>query len=421
MTYEFEYLMHLFSCGARGMSPQPPRQPVDYDRLMRLAHEQSVLPLIGAALSGASSIFFPTEKKQALLNSTRSMAFSNYLRKRQILNLLLDFQKAGIQAVLLKGFAAADMYAEPDCRISCDTDIYVERKDEKRAYELLKEHDCIVIPRSPLSHHAVCRQEKMGHIELHVSLYDAFAEDIWFGVANEKKLPQEPFEWQVFAEGACLTLGKTDNLLFLALHMIKHFIYSGISLRQMMDIALNMKTHRRQIDFKRFWDILESLKYKKMMNAVLSVLVSFCGFSPDDFWGFEPQDDTVVSALLSDLEAGGWLGKNETEGRKDAGYGYNRLRFLETRNPFSYWCYMSKRIVIRCFHAALPPRDALENSFPYAQKASCLLPIAWIHHILSGALRLLLGKPDAGIALHKRRASDKKDARMQLFRLMQMI
>ena len=421
MTYEFEYLMHLFSCGSRGVIPQPPRRPLNYERLIQLAQEHSVLPLVGAALSKTAGIGFPIEKRQAPLSTTRVMAFSNYIRRRQVLNLLHSFEKAGIQAMLLKGYAVADLYAEPDCRISSDTDIYVERKNEKRAYKLLKEHGCKVTPRSPISHHAICEHPQMGYIELHVLLYDETTGDIWFKKTDGQKLLQETYEKHYSPEGSYLTLGKTDNLIFLVLHMVKHFIHSGISLRQMMDIALYLKTYRFQIDSERFWSTLESLRYKKLVNTVLSALVSFGSFSPDDFAGYERVDDVAVSALVHDLEIGGWLGGNETEERKAARYRYNRSRYMKNRNTFIFWCHMLRRTFFRCFYAAIPSRTTLEANFPYAQKTTWLIPIAWIQHMFSCVLRLLLGKFDAGIASRMEQSSENKETRVQLFKLLQMM
>ena len=45
---------------------------------------------------------------------------------------------AGIPALLIKGYAVADCYAAPDCRMSGDTDLLIEPKNEKRACAFMK-------------------------------------------------------------------------------------------------------------------------------------------------------------------------------------------------------------------------------------------------------------------------------------------
>jgi hypothetical protein len=421
MTYEFEYLMHLYACGSRGLTPQPPRQPIDFDRLIQLAHEQSVLPLVGVALSNATNVGLPSEKAQALVARTRSLALTNYFKKGLILKLLKDFEEAGIKAVLLKGFAVADLYAEPNCRISTDTDIYIDKKDEKRACKLLKDHGCNVNPRPPLSHHAVCEHPQMGHIELHVILYDEFVENIWFGKMDDRQFIQEELKRYEDGNGSCLILGSTDNLIFLALHMIKHFILRGTSLRQMMDIALYLKIHQAQIDLKRFWATLDSLKYRKLINTVLSVMVSYSGFTSEDFIGFEKADEATTSALLNDLETGGWLGNKESEKRKGSWFMYNRIRYTEKRTSLSYWCYMIKRNTINYICVLFPVRAALEKKFPYVKKTIWLVPAAWIHRLLFGIWKLLCGKMDTGFALRSEQVSSDDKGRDYLFKLMNMM
>ncbi len=419
MTYDFEYMLHLFACGARGMTPKPPRKAVDFERLIQLAIEQSVLPLVGAALCHAPDSGFPPEKLQSLVNSARMIAVSNFMKRRINFKLLKDFEEAGIQAVLLKGYPLADLYAEPDFRISSDTDIYVDIKDEKRAYQLLREHGCKVNPRSPLSHHAVCEHPQIGQIELHAILYGRIVEDVWFDTMDDRQYIQEDYEKYESQEGHCLTLGKTDNLIFLVLHMTKHFIAGGVSLRQMMDIALYLKAYRDQIDLQRFFCILDSLKYRDLLKTVLSMQVSYCGFSPDDFIGYTKADDSAVSALLEDLEAGGWLGMKETVERSDTWYRYSRSKYLKKKNVFFYWFYMMKRSFIRCVHALFPPRAALEARFPYAKKTMWLIPFAWTQQLFLRIMQLLHGKFHVEVAAHAAKAYEKD--RFALLKLMKMI
>lgn len=421
MTYEFEYLMHLFSCGARGLTPMPPRQAIDFDRLVQLAYEQSVLPLVGIALGRATQMGFPNDKVQPVVTRSRNLALLNYIKRGQILNLLQEFEKAGIRAVLLKGYTLADLYVEPNCRISADTDIYINIKDEKKACKLLSTQGCKVNPRSPTSHHAECEHSQMGNIELHVILYDEFIEDIWFGKLSDRQFIQEAFDKRITEDGPYFILGKTDHMIFLALHMIKHFILSGTSLRQMMDIALYFKEYRFQIDIKRFWSILEALKYRKLINTILNAMILYCGFSSEDFIGFEIQEEEATSALLTDLEDGGWLGIKEKNERNDSWYRYNRIKFAEKRTAAYYLAYMMKRTVISNVHAIFPAREVMAKKFPYVKKTVCLIPIAWTHRFFKSIWRLIRGKMDTGIVLRSKQVSSDDKGRDYLFKLMNMM
>ncbi|MGI6695196.1 MAG: nucleotidyltransferase family protein [Christensenellales bacterium] len=61
--------------------------------------------------------------------------------KCSTLRLIGKMNDAGIPALLIKGYAVADCYAAPDCRMSGDTDLLIEPKNEKRACAFMKAND----------------------------------------------------------------------------------------------------------------------------------------------------------------------------------------------------------------------------------------------------------------------------------------
>ena len=77
---------------------------------------------------------------------------------------------------------------------------------------------------------------------------------------------RESFQTIEFQDGKITTLGPTDQLIFLTLHMIKHFISGGLSIRMMLDIELHFKVNKCAIDQTRYWNIMKRLKYTKLIN-----------------------------------------------------------------------------------------------------------------------------------------------------------
>ena len=51
----------------------------------------------------------------------------------------------------------------------------------------------------------------------------------------------------------------TDHLLYLILHALKHFLYSGFGIRQVCDIALFSERYRDEIDWSRVKTELQSV------------------------------------------------------------------------------------------------------------------------------------------------------------------
>jgi hypothetical protein len=139
MTYEFEYLMYLLSCGAKGIYAQQPKQVLDWELLFKLADEQSVKPIITYAINKSDVLCCPEQYRDSIINYRRSVTISATTRKIAIMNLLAALKKNNVKAIILKGFAVADCYAIPESRISGDIHIWVSPNDEQKAYDILKD------------------------------------------------------------------------------------------------------------------------------------------------------------------------------------------------------------------------------------------------------------------------------------------
>ena len=172
MTNEFKALMQLVGAAAQGKALQKLPDDLDWARIERLANEQAVQTLLGYALRLSPALDCPAELRESLVSQMRQEAFSNHAWKHSTLQLLAEMNAAGIPALLIKGYALADCYAAPDCRMSGDTDLLIEPKNEKRACAFMKANGFAVERRWTNGHHDVCHHPRLGCVELHVMLYD---------------------------------------------------------------------------------------------------------------------------------------------------------------------------------------------------------------------------------------------------------
>lgn len=277
MTNEFKALMQLVGAAAQGKAVSGLPDDLDWQKIERLADEQAVQTLLGYALKLSPGLACPEELRKRLVGQMRQLAFSNNAWKVSILRLIQQMNDAGIPALLIKGYAVADCYAAPDCRMSGDTDLLIEPKNEKRACAFMKANDFAVERRWTNGHHDVCQHPQMGCVELHVMLYDEIVEDVWFGRMDGREFVCEPPIEAETPDGCYRTLGYTDHMIFLMLHLIKHFIMTGMSLRMMLDVALFFSHHAGRIDSARFWKTMESLKYGTIAQSILWAMVRYCG------------------------------------------------------------------------------------------------------------------------------------------------
>lgn len=382
MSYEFEYLMQLVASAAHGTQAPKPKRTPDWQKLARLAKEQSVLPLVGCALKRSPQTGCPEPLRTELIGQMRVMAAKDQQRRSRIIPMLAKMEAAGIPVVLLKGYDAARAYAAPECRISSDVDLWVAPKLEKKACDFLSAEGFTIEPRWANGHHAVCTHPLMGCVELHVLLYDEIVEEIWFGKTDGQEFIREERRLWESADGPCYILGVTDDLIFMSLHMIKHFIQSGLSLRMLMDVALFAAANRETVDMERFWATMTSLHYEKLMQTLFWAAVEYLGVAAGEIPGLASGRPAAVEAVLDDLEQGGWLGFNDKSAREDGWYEYNRRLMLRDRSAASYKFYMLRWRFAAVKTAIRPGRKLLEENYPWLEAHAWLLPWAWLRYML---------------------------------------
>lgn len=374
-------LIRLVSAGARkedisGLS-------VDWNAVLPLAAEQHIIPLVACALLYSPKLECPDQLREYLLNAMRTESSTNLIRRQRIMHLLQELKAVGIDAKVIKGYAVSGCYAHPECRGSVDTDLLVDVSQEKAAIDLLETKDFRVSIRGATSHHSVCQHKKYGMLELHVALYAELIREIWFGNVTENELVQESFVEVTDENGTFVTLGHTDHLIFLTLHMIKHFILEGLTLRMMLDLALFFSKNREAIDAARYWNVMNKLHYDQLVGGVLGIMIAHGGFDHSDFPEMVSDISAQKSAILEDLLQGGYMGVKEKEARHKSGMQYNRQMLLKEKSQWQYALFMALWKIRGGLNAMFPSAHKLCKKYPCAEKNKLLLPFVWIYHVVS--------------------------------------
>lgn len=335
MTYEFEYLMHLLSCGARGLYAQEPKQQIDWELLLKLANEQSVKPIIAYAIKKSDILCWPEQDRVCLTEYMRHATTSATVGKIAIINLLGDFRRDNVKAILLKGFAVAECYAIPESRISGKTLFWVSQDDEQKAYDILKNKGFDIETKQPDSRYTVCHHAQMGYLYLYVTLYDKNDKEIKNRDINEDDLVKEPYIEVKTVYGKFYTLGKTDHLIFLIMDLIKNFVTSGINLRMIMDFALFYKVNSEEIDTGRIRDVIRKLKCCGLIDTLLYAMVIYCDFIKTDFILNNDIMKEDVDFILKELETCGRM--NYSDVYRMEGFSiYDRDKVPEDKNDKFY-------------------------------------------------------------------------------------
>lgn len=381
MTYEFEYLMHLVGVSALGLSFEMPKKELCWKKLFDLASEQAVFALAASAAKPVWHVLDP-ELRQDVRARLYSVVVSEDIRQKAIWELIACFRSAGIPFALLKGIGLSALYKIPELRESGDVDLYVGREQENPAFALLQQQGVTITKRNPAQHESVGYHSEIGPIELHAYLFREEDRELWFGRSEKYSDDVDSFSIQKTSDNKEIpVLAVQNNVEFLCLHFIKHFIREGISIRNTLDVGLFLQAYEKDINHKRLWDLLKSLDYDGIIQAALNICVHYFHMPEERFVGYSSMDSDTIHLVLDDIERGGYLGVKVQHERGKSAKEYEQTVFVSNK-------WKSRRIFWERLYAAVPNKKKLQRKYPYARTHASLLPIAWIIYLLSGSWKV---------------------------------
>lgn len=394
---------------------------IDWPKVIWYSQEQGVLRLIGCALLHNPDIACPEELREQLINAVRGESGKNLVRRLRVMQLLTQMEAEGLNIRLIKGYAVADCYRYPECRDSTDIDILISREQEPQVYAFLKKQGFQITPRGKTEHHAVGLHPKLGKVEVHVQLYNELVRDAWFqNVSKEELIIESPVSASQNGE-AYQTLGYTDHLIFLTLHMVKHFIRSGMNVRMMIDVAQFFAAYKNKIDADRYWHILKALHYDTVLRCVFGIMLDTGCFTQSDFPMLPEERTNGIILILQDLETGGNMGIKEKDRILNT-YEYTRQMLLCSRKPWQYCLYMLKHKLRSAWYQMFPASEELTILYPVVKKAGFLHPVFRVHRMLAYPLeKIRSGVLKEQIRTDTLQLPREAQRRMDMFKVLDML
>ena len=341
-----------------------PTEAVDWPAIFTLANQQKLLPILFEAVrktpaAGENAALFAAIKQQVI-----GQVLNQTVRSAEFADLYGRLRDAGLHPVVVKGQLCSRLYPLRDYRISADDDLFIPEGEFFACHEALLANGLTTdTPADDLStadEVSYTKKDSPLYIELHRHLFDS-AEDA-HDELNHFFVGIAPVEIDGF-----LTMPPHEHLLYLILHAYKHFVRSGIGLRQFCDIGLWARAYRDQIDWQRLHDKCASVHAATFAAAAFRIARTYLGI---DFDLPAPwNSDVDVEPLLHDALCGGVYGSND----------YTRLHSSTvTLNAVKASRTGEKSSVLR---TVFPKREYLERRYPYLKKRPYLLPMAWVQRI----------------------------------------
>ena len=287
-------------------------------------------------------------------------------------------REAGLHPLVVKGIVCRSLYPKPDLRISGDEDLLIPPEEFVRCHELLLAQG--LTPAEPLADPAsACevsynRQGGTIYIELHKFLFPPQADA--YGDFNRYFQDVHAHPAVCTAEGAeLLTLSPTDHLLYLICHALKHFLHSGVGVRQAADIALFANRFGTSVDWLRILACCREIHADLFAAALFRIGEKYLTFDPDaaDFppeWRAVEADE---SALLADLLDAGAYGDSTMSRKHSSGMTLSAVSAEKQGRKRGQAASLLRTV--------FPSATALAGRYPYLEKHPALLPAAWISRI----------------------------------------
>lgn len=341
-----------------------PIEKADWPAIFTLANQQKLLPILFEAArktpaAAENAALFAVTKQQVI-----GQVLNQTVRSAEFADLYHKLRSAGLHLIVVKGQLCSRLYPLKDHRISADDDILIPDGEFFACHEQLLANGLTTdTPANELASADEVSYTKNGsplYIELHRHLFDS-AEDA-HDELNHFFTDLNPVETDGF-----LAMPPHEHLLYLLLHAYKHFVRSGIGLRQFCDIGLWALEYHDEIDWQRLHDQCASVHAATFAAAAFRIARDYLGI---DFDLPMPWDASIdVEPLLHDTLCGGVYGSNDLTRLHSSTVTLNAVKASRTGEKSS---------VLR---TVFPKREYLERRYPYLKKRPYLLPVAWAQRI----------------------------------------
>lgn len=344
---------------------------INWRYIIKESKAHSIYPMLYPIIKDISSPeFISQELKQKWKISALSTAIFLDKQRIQLERVFKLFNNANIPVIGLKGLFLRDYYPYPDLRTMNDTDILVNKEDIEKVHILLTVMGYIQTKESTPAHITFIHKQ-YSPIEVHWTLADnrylsgvsKFESEIWSRAVIKK-----------IGEAEILCLYAEDFLIHLCIHMAVHLRSGGFGLRQLCDAVLLIEGEANNLNWQVFKQKSSDIGIERFCSIVLDACNMFFNTSIPQKLLNPPIDKKCTTLLMEDILNSGVFGRKSSQ----RVFGNN---LLNAEIIYKSGNSNNKKSVLSLI---CPPVNTLSYRYNYAKRYRVLIPIAWIHHFVSG-------------------------------------
>ena len=330
----------------------------DWAQLLQLAQAHQVLPLFCQSLSPAPAGV--TDLKSAL----RRQVARQTMRTHAFFTTYLQLLEAGVRPLVVKGIACRALYPQPDLRPSSDEDLLIAPEQFDATRQLLTS---LGFQESGAGLELTFRHPVSGlRMEIHGAAFPGQEQAYGHWNAVFEGVFSRAIRLTV-CENTVWTPSHDDHMLYLILHALKHFLHSGVGIRQVCDICLYANAYGSLIDWPKLLDRCRSLRAEQFAAALLQIGSAYLTFDPDIAclplcWRSITVD---AEPLLRDILSAGLYGDATADRKHSSNLTLDAASGKKASLP----------------RTLFPSRSRLLAQYPYLQRQPYLLPVAWAQRL----------------------------------------
>ena len=332
----------------------------DWQEVYRLATEQSVLGLVLAGLEH-SDVKPPKVLLLQWIGEVQVIEQRNKEMNVFVADLIENLRKNDIYAILVKGQGIARCYEKPLWRACGDVDLLLSDSNYKKASNVLTKIASSVDEESSYNKHIAMTIDGWT-VELHGTLRGAITriDHVIDEVQNDVFCGGNVRSWQNGKTQVFLP-APNEDVFFVFTHILQHFYFEGIGLRQICDWCRLLWTYKESLNYGLLESRIRKASIMKEWKAFGSFAVEYLGMP------VEAMPSLDVRSKMDD-------GKCEIDKHmkrkadrilkfvlESGNFGHNRDISYKQKYPFvlryamSFWLYT--KLAIQRF--SISPRNAI--------------------------------------------------------------
>lgn len=251
---------------------------INYTEVLRISEEQAVVGLITVGIEHVGDVKVPQEVILQFVGQTLQLEQRNATMNLFLGQIVMRLRDAGIYTLLVKGQGVAQCYERPLWRVCGDIDFLLDEVNYKKAKDIL-------LPLSS-TYDQELQEEKhflmtinSWSVELHGNLpcyLSKKVDNLLESIQEETLENGNVRSWD--NNGVEIFLPEVNNdIIFSFTHILKHFFYGGIGLRQICDWCRLIWKYNDRINIDLLKERLKIMGLRKEWEAFAFLAVNTLG------------------------------------------------------------------------------------------------------------------------------------------------